>query len=373
LRIAIVTHCLRHNDGQGRVNYEIAKAAAAAGHAVTLVAADVAPDLLATPGVHWAPISYGPLPSALLRYQVFAVRSWLWLRKHRHEIDVLHVNGAITWGQSDVDSVHFVHSGWRKSPYYSPGSGVRGLYHRIYTRINAYLEKISFERSARIIAVSQKVAYEVAQLGISKSKISVIHNGVDIDEFSPGDANRGAFGLPSGVTLAMFAGDISNFRKNLDSVLEALVRAPHIHLAVAGSTAKSPFPAMAELLGVSSRVHFLGRRRDLPALMKAADIFIFPSRYEPFGLVLLEAMSSGLPVITAKSAGGAELIDETAGVVIENPNDVDAIVAALVSISATKKIQREMGANARRIALEHTWSKLGLQYVELYEGARRGI
>jgi len=130
---------------------------------------------------------------------------------------------------------------------------------------------------------------------------------------------------------------------------------------------------MAELLGVSSRVHFLGRRRDLPALMKAADIFIFPSRYEPFGLVLLEAMSSGLPVITAKSAGGAELIDETAGVVIENPNDVDAIVAALVSISATKKIQREMGANARRIALEHTWSKLGLQYVELYEGARRGI
>lgn len=362
-----MTHCLRPNDGQGRVNYEIAAAAARAGHEITLLATEVAADLLALPGVRWVHIPSGPLPTALLRNQVFAVRSWLWLRTHRREIDLLHVNGWITWGTSNVNSVHFVHGGWRKSPYYAPGSGIAGLYQRFYTRINSFLEKRAFERSDAIVAVSRRVAEELIGIGVDQSKIKVIHNGVDIEEFAPGEARRGDLGVPSGVTLAIFAGDISTFRKNLDSVLRALVRVPHVHLAIAGSIKKSPFPEMAERLGIAGRVHFLGHRRDVPVLMKAADLFTFPSRYEACSLVLLEAMASGLPVITARTAGGAELVDSRAGVVIEDPNDIEALVEALDKVTSTPEALREMGVNARNIALSYSWSAMSAKYMNVYE------
>jgi len=144
LRVAIVTHVVRHNDGQGRVNHEIARAALDEGIGVTLIASHVAPELLVHPNVRWAPIKIGRWwPTNLLRQQVFAFKSALWLRAHRREYDVLHVNGFITWMPADVNTSHFVHSGWLGSKYYPFGllKGVWSAYQSIYTRCNALLER----------------------------------------------------------------------------------------------------------------------------------------------------------------------------------------------------------------------------------------
>src|SRR5260370_25449043 len=108
--------------------------------------------------------------------------------------------------------------------------------------------------------------------------------------------------------MAIFAGDLKTSRKNLDTVLNAIRMLPSVHLAVAGGVDGSPYLALAERLGVPDRVHFLGRVSAMPLLMKSADCFIFPSRYDPLGLVILEAMATGLPVITSASAGGARLL-----------------------------------------------------------------
>ncbi len=88
-------------------------------------------------------------PTNLLRQQVFALKSALWLRTHRSEYDVLHVNGFITWMPADVNTAHFVHSGWFGSKYYPFGltKGVWSAYQFVYTRVNASLERWAYRRS----------------------------------------------------------------------------------------------------------------------------------------------------------------------------------------------------------------------------------
>lgn len=370
MRIAIVTHVVRHNDGQGRVNYEIARAALAENYEVTLVASHVAPELLADPRVRWVPVKAGRFwPSNLVKQQVFALKSAWWLREHRGEYDVLHVNGFISWIRADVNTAHFVHGGWFKSPYYPFGltNGLWSAYQYVYTRVNTALERWAYRRSRAITAVSQKVADEIAGLGIDSRKISVIYNGVDGSAFAGAQADRAAFELPDDAFLLLFVGDLRTPRKNLGTVLKALTRLPaNVHLAVAGYLPGSPYPEEARALGIASRVHFLGLVKNMPTLMRSVDAYVFPSRYEAMSLSLLEAMAAGLPVVTARTAGGAEIITRDCGIVLEDPDDPDALARAIGSLAASRDTCRAMGDAARELMTRFGWAHMGAQYVALY-------
>ncbi|PRH46448.1 glycosyltransferase family 4 protein [Burkholderia multivorans] len=370
MRIAIVTHVVRHNDGQGRVNYEIARAALAEQCEVTLVASHVAPELLADPRVRWVPVKVGRFwPSNLVRQQVFALKSAWWLRTHRDAYDVLHVNGFISWIKADVNTAHFVHGGWFKSPYY-PFALTKGLwsaYQYVYTRVNTALERWAYRRSRAITAVSQKVADEIAALGIDRGKIGVIYNGVDGSAFADAQADRAAFDLPPGAFLLLFVGDLRTPRKNLGTVLKALTKLPeHVHLAVAGYLPGSPYPDEARALGLGARVHFLGLVKNMPTLMRSVDAYVFPSRYEAMSLSLLEAMAAGLPVVTARTAGGAEIITRDCGIVLDDPDDPDALAQAIDLLAASRDTCRAMGAAARELMTRFGWAHMGAQYVALY-------
>ena len=247
MRIAIVTHAVRHNDGQGRVTYEIARAALAGNCSVTLVASHVAPALLADPRVRWIPIRIGRIwPSNLLRHQLFEIKSARWLRAHRDEYDVLHVNGFISWVRADVNTAHFVHGGWFRSPYYPfrLTGGLHAAYQYVYTRVNAMLERWAYRRSHLVAAVSEKVAAELRDIGVAAPSIEVVHNGVDIETFASAGGARSAFGLPGDdVFLLLFAGDLRTPRKNLGTVLRALRQLPErVHVVVAGRVKGSPIP-----------------------------------------------------------------------------------------------------------------------------------
>jgi glycosyltransferase involved in cell wall biosynthesis len=369
VRIAIVTHRFVKGDGQGRVNYEVARRAAGAGHRVTLLASDVAPDLLALPNVAWVRIAPPPLPTALLRHHAFAVRTGRWVRANRHSFDVVQGNGACTTAPVDVSAAHFVHAGWLRSGRYAPGRGARGAYQRLYTAANVVLERRAFAAARTVVAVSAKVAGELAAVGVEPARIRVIHNGVDTSEFRPGPADRRGLGLPEGVFLALFAGDLRTYRKNLDTVLRAMLAAPDVHLAVAGDAERSPFPATAGSLGVGDRVRFLGARRDMPALMRAADAFVFPSRYEPSGLVLLEALASGLPVATVRTAGAAELVTPECGVVLDDPEDAGALARALRALAADPDRRAAMSRAAVGVARGLSWEAMADRYLGAYAEA----
>ncbi|BAY46978.1 group 1 glycosyl transferase [Scytonema sp. HK-05] len=369
MKLCIVTHKVKKGDGQGRVNYEVAKEAIRRGHHLTLLASEIAPELQQSSQVEWVSIPVNSLPTEFLRNFIFSQKSADWLRKNRSQVDLVKVNGAITKAASDVNAVHFVHSSWLRSPAHI--SRIRrdlyGFYQWLYTGVNAFWEKRAFQKAQVIVAVSQKVAQELESIGVGRSQIQVIVNGVDLEEFSPGVACRQTLGLPENVTLALFAGDIRTPRKNLDTVLRALVKVPDLHLAVVGSTEGSPFPAMAESLGLNQRVHFLGYRRDIAQLMRAVDLFVFPSRYEACTLVLLEALASGLPVITATATGGAELVTPECGVVLPDSDDTDALADALSSMMSDRTRMQQMGKAARAVAEQHSWSIMAQTYMDLFE------
>ncbi|TAF07675.1 MAG: glycosyltransferase family 1 protein [Nostocales cyanobacterium] len=367
MKLCIVTHKIQKGDGQGRVNYEVATEAINRGHQLTLLASEIAPELEQNSLVNWIKIPVNTYPSEFIRNFIFAQKSGNWLRQHREEVDFIKVNGAITKGTADVNAVHFVHSSWWESPVHISRQhrNLYGLYQWLYTGMNAYWEKQAFRQAKVVIAVSTKVADELVNIGVPRDKIRVIVNGVDLQEFSPGATSRQKLGLPENVTLALFAGDIRTTRKNLDTVLQALVKVPNLHLAVVGTTEGSPFPELANSLGISERVHFLGYRRDIAEIMRAVDFFVFPSRYEACSLVLLEALASGLPVITATATGGAELVTPEAGIILPDTDNIDALAAALLSLQ-DNSLRQQMGKAARTVAEQHSWTMMAQTYLNLF-------
>jgi glycosyltransferase involved in cell wall biosynthesis len=246
-------------------------------------------------------------------------------------------------------------------------SGFYGAYQWLYTWLHCWLERHAFDRSRQVIAVSEKIKEELKAIGVPSARIDVIANGVDIQEFSPGPVDRKSLELPVDPPLALFAGDIRTPRKNLDTVLHALVAVPELHLAVAGTVMGSPYPALSASLGIADRVHFLGFRDDIPDLMRAADLFVFPSRYEACTLVLLEAMASGLPVITAETAGGAELVPPEAGLVLNDPDDIAGLEQALQHLVRNPKRRKAMGEVARGVAERHRWEDMARHYADRME------
>ena len=369
MKLCIVTHKLQKGDGQGRVNYEVVKEALNRNHKLTLIASEIAPEIQYQSDITGIYIPVKGIPTELLKNLLFSQKSTAWLRQHRQSFDIIQVNGAITVTNADVNAVHFVHNSWLNSPAHI--SRIRrdlyGAYQWFYTAVNATWERKSFQQAKVIVAVSQKVKDELVNIGVPTNKIRTIINGVDVKEFTPGNTCRTQLNLPENVPLALFAGDIRTTRKNLDTILHSLVKVPNLHLSVVGSTKGSPFPNLAGSLGLGKRVHFLGYRRDMAEIMRAADLFVFPSRYEACTLVLLEAMASGLPVITATATGGAELVTPESGIVLPDCNDIDGLSTAMSSLISNSQLMESMGKAGRSIAEQHSWKIMAQTYVDLFE------
>ncbi|UCG34879.1 MAG: glycosyltransferase family 4 protein [Candidatus Omnitrophota bacterium] len=369
MKIAIVTHNLDRKGGQGQVNYEIAQEVLRQGHQLIMIASNIDSDLRQHPLAICVFIPVHGWPTQLLRNLIFAWRSSYWLHKHLQSFDLAVATGFTTWASADVNIVQFVHSAWLRLVFCGAGleKGFYGIYQRLYTAINAWLEKKSFRKSKVIVAVSEKIRQELMDIIAFKERIYVIHNGVDLDEFFSGSGDRVKFGLPEGVALAVFVGDIKTHRKNLDTVLMALAEVSELHLAVVGNTKRSKYPKLAEKLGLSGRAHFMGYRKDVAEIMRASDFFVFPSRYDPWGIVVSEAMASGLPIITAKTVGASEIVTPQCGVVLDDPNDVEGLVKALRMLVDNSDLRKQMGQAARVIAEQHSWVNKAKEYVDLFE------
>jgi glycosyltransferase involved in cell wall biosynthesis len=370
-QFTLVTHVVRRGDGQGRVNLEIVRRALATGWSVTIAASEIAEDLRSHDSVRWLEVPVKGVPSDLLRHQVFAFRSARVLRRERR--GPLLANGWITYPAADVNACHFVHSSWIQSSSH-PGrllGGWKGLYQTLFTRLNARLEIGAYNKAGRVVAVSKQVERELAEAGVRRSLLETIPNGVDCDEFRPGSPVRESFGLPAEVPLGLFAGDIRSPRKNLDTVLRALARAPEFHLAVAGGLEGSPYPEMARGFGVADRVHFLGMVSRMPELMRSCDVFLFPSRYEACSLVMLEAMASGLPVVTPSTTGGAELVPPDGGAHLGSPEDLEGMVGFLRKVGQAPGLLQPMAARARQAAENLSWTVMADRYLALLEASPR--
>ena len=188
------------------------------------------------------------------------------------------------------------------------------------------LEQTLFGRrgAARVIANSHLVQSEIAQIyGYPANHIDVIPNGVPVEEFGPSaqlrTATRVELGLTDSEIAVLFVGSGWE-RKGLRFAIRAVeaMTDDRVRLLVAGKGNQEAFG--------SPVARFLGVRKDLPALYAAADLFLLPTIYDPFSNASLEAIAAGLPVITSRANGCAEIIVEGQhGSIVERPDDVPAL------------------------------------------------
>jgi UDP-glucose:(heptosyl)LPS alpha-1,3-glucosyltransferase len=211
----------------------------------------------------------------------------------------------------------------------------------------------------RVIANSRMVQADIARrYAVPLDAFDVIHNGVDLARFHPKNRDRGAalrrsLGIATDEFVFLFLGK-GFARKGLGRALEALAQVPGARLLVAGNdSSQSTYERLAERLRVQDRVQFLGERRDADACFAASDVYLLPTHYDSFGFTVLEAMASGVPVITTDGAGAAELVDDGVhGAVISSTGSAGDLAAAMLDWSDRDRV-RAAGVRVRRRAEEN--------------------
>ncbi|MBI4843552.1 MAG: glycosyltransferase family 4 protein [Nitrospirae bacterium] len=221
-------------------------------------------------------------------------------------------------------------------------------------RMLLYLEKKRFENSKLIIANSKMVKNDIIRnYSVDPEKIRVIYNGVDLRKFHPVDADKKAavkysIGLQEKKVILFAGADLE--RKGLPALLRAFLRMERkgMMILVAGKKAGGKFASLIKRLGIKKSVLLWGTEKDMTKLYAASDILVLPTIYDPFSNASLEAMASGLPVVTTSANGVSELITNgVEGYVIKNPSDSDTL-AKMMSAALSNSL--EMGSNARKKA-----------------------
>ena len=240
-------------------------------------------------------------------------------------------------------------------------------------------EKKLMNRSDALIAVSNYTVDELTKLyGIDKKKIHVIYNGVDIQKFKPRPDRaelRREFGLEDKKKIVLFVGRLYH-RKGLEillrSIPQVLKEFNDVEYVISGKGFKEKEESLRKLakqLDIEDHLKFLGYVPDekLPNLYSASDIFVLPAIYENFPFAILEAQSTGLPVISTKVGGIPEfLVDNENGFLID-PGDSAQLTQRVLALLQDPKLAKEMGMRGRKLIEEKfDWHLISSQVIDLY-------
>lgn len=222
-----------------------------------------------------------------------------------------------------------------------------------------------------VICISDMVKREIIhEFDIDASKLHVIYNSVDSNRFNPVLKEqfrahiRKKLGIAEDVPCMIFVG--SGFeRKGLAQAIKAIARSKAELIVVGKDKSEPMYQKLAADEGVEDRVHFAGVQEKPEYFYAAADGFILPTLYEPFGNVVLEAMASGLGVITTDTCGGSDIIQTGTNGYICDALDSDALAEAVSHFCSTDSALR-LGEEARKTAEQHSPERLGLELLNLY-------
>jgi len=223
----------------------------------------------------------------------------------------------------------------------------------------------------RFLAVSRALAdYLVHQCRLPASRVRVVANGIDTARFAPAAfaTPRSAPGPTVGVLTRLDA------RKGLPYLLQAMAQIrsdfPNARLLIGGDGEdRSALEQEARSLGLTGRVEFVGAVSDSADFYRRLDLFVLPSLDEAFGLVLLEAMAAGLPVVGTRVGGIPEILEDGSQGLLVAPADSQALARAIRELCGDPLRQRQMGERAcqqaRRFDIARTAKELQAVYEEL--------
>lgn len=245
---------------------------------------------------------------------------------------------------------------------------------RLRMALQARLERRSVLRADRVLVTSE-YCREVAEraYGVPRERLSIVPEGIDPSAWRPPRGPAGACGA-----LTVLSVGRQYPRKNTETLLRALARVrervPEVELRVVGGGPR--LPALRELatsLDLDDSVSFLGEvedRDDLRAEYAAADLFCLPSRQEGFGIVFLEAMASGLPVVAGDAAAVPEVVPDGEAGILVPPDDEGALADALVRLLADPRRREEMGERGRERAAAFAWERVAERFLAASGGLR---
>lgn len=300
-----------------------------------------------------------------------------------------------------LDVVHDTGAGWTANVFQPHGGSRRASFERNLALMPVWQRPLKraaarllpryreFDALARrqytsdgriVLALSRMVAGDLQRYdGVRPQQIRIVYNGVDTERFSPAhraahrDATRAQLAVaPDEILLLIVA---HNFRlKGVPTLLRAVgqLRAAGfpIRLVVAGGRPGRHWSQMARRAGAADATIFSGSTDDPIPLYAAADVYVQPTFYDPCSLVVLEALASGLPVVTSRFNGAGELMTPgREGYLVADPADADELMAALLPL--VDRERREMfGRAARALALRHTLDHNVDEILSAYSEAR---
>ena len=248
----------------------------------------------------------------------------------------------------------------------SLGHGVKG-------RILRYWHK----KIGACIAVSQETYYEAIAFGIPQERVHLIPNGVDADQFYPSAieeklAARKALKLEC-QKMVLFVGRLSP-EKNLAGLIDAWnilandVRANTLLVIIGNGPERSNIEHKIELLGLEQSIYLAGNQSNVELWYRAADIYVICSFREGLSNSMLEALASGLPVISTRVSGSSILLDqEPSGFVVDIDNKIQ-FSEALTTLLSDSSLRSRMSKNARKIfELQFSLTEIAKQTICIYK------
>ncbi|WP_242900717.1 glycosyltransferase [Actinomadura terrae] len=238
------------------------------------------------------------------------------------------------------------------------------------------LERMVGRAADAVIATCSDEVAELAAMGVPSEHVHVVPCGVDLDLLTPGGHTGGGRDRHRLVVLSRLVE-----RKGVDTAIRALASLPDARLSVAGGPPRGGLdgdPEVARLrdvareAGVADRVEFLGRlgRAEVPALLRSASLVVTLPWYEPFGMVPLEAMACGVPVVATAVGGHLDtVVDGVTGLLVRPRDPADAARAIRTLLDEPVKRAALGFAGSARVRERYSWTRVAAGTVTAYEHA----
>jgi glycosyltransferase involved in cell wall biosynthesis len=228
------------------------------------------------------------------------------------------------------------------------------------------LTRLSLSRAKKVLVVSKALADQVYSIGIPYSKIAIIPDGVDTAYFTPLSYNERKNNI-------LFVGSLIE-RKGVRTLIQAFAAVvkqfPKVHLILIGEGAQRiEIEQLAQLLGISANITLTGAQPQerVAVEMRYAKVFVLPSIEEGLGVVLLEAIASGTPIVASNVGGISEVVDDTIGILVP-PGDADQLGKAILTIiNLSPEKWNYFHHNARKRAEGmYDWNHIAEQLMRFY-------
>jgi glycosyltransferase involved in cell wall biosynthesis len=243
----------------------------------------------------------------------------------------------------------------------------------IYNKIFRISSRDCNKCVANCIAVKEQT---LQKEGLPEGKVEVIYNGMDFSPYQKsynGNALRKEIGIDNQTSLV---GMIANFNfeiKGHQFFIEAanivLKKVPNVQFILVGDGAlRQRFENMAEELGIRQKIHFLGKRSDIPVILSSLNVSVLCSTNEGFSNVILESMAAGKPVVATKIGGSPEMVTNGVTGYLVPPADSYSLAKAIINLLNEPNKAEEMGKAGRKIAQEKfTTEAMVKNYEKLYQ------